>query len=250
MPAGAQQRPGHAQLEQPLLRHDAGVLQPLEQDLVAVEQRLVLVDPRRHPRDELAALRLPAGRQVLEDAADLEVARVQALAARHLEQVEDHVAVAQRPPQHRDRAEVERARAEPEQVRGDPVQLEVDHAQVLGALGHLLVEQPLDRHAEGHRVEVVGEVVHPLDERDHLPVLLVLAGLLDAGVHVADDRLHVAHDLALERGQQAQHAVGGRVVRADVDREQLGLELDLGAVDGRSSGSSIRSSVTDCSRSR
>ena len=86
---------------------------------------------------------------------------------------------------------------------------------------HLLVEQPLDRHAERERVEVVGEVVHPLDERDHLPVGLVLAVLLDAGVHVADVRLHVAHDLALERHQQPQHPVRGGVVRAEVDGQQL-----------------------------
>ena len=31
--------------------------------------------------------------------------------------------------------------------------------------------------------------------------------------------------------QQPQHPVGGGVVRAEVDREQLGLELELGARD-------------------
>jgi hypothetical protein len=51
-------------------------------------------------------------------------------------------------------------------------------------------------------------------------------------VDVADDRHHVAHDLALERGEQAQDAVGGRVVRPDVEREQLVVGVDLGAVDG------------------
>jgi hypothetical protein len=58
---------------------------------------------------------------------------------------------------------------------------------------------------------------------------VVLAALLDAGVDVADDRQALAHDLALEREQQPQHPVGGRVVRAHVDREELGLRLDLGA---------------------
>ena len=164
---------------------------------------------------------LKAGRDVLDHASDLEVARVEALAAGHLEQVEREVAVAATPPEHRDRADVERAGGDPEQVRGDPVQLEVDDAEPLSALRHLLIEQPLDGHAERHRVEVVREVVHPLDERDDLPVLLVLAALLDAGVDIADDRLDVADDLALERGQQPQHAVGGGMVRADVDGEQL-----------------------------
>jgi hypothetical protein len=146
---------------------------------------------------------------------------VEALAAGHLEQVEREVAVAAAPPEHGDRSDVERSGGEPEQVRGHPVQLEMDHPQPLRALGDLLVQQALHGHAERHRVEVVGEVVHPLDERDHLPVLLVLAALLDPGVDVADDRLDVAYDLALERREETQHAVRRGVVRADVDREEL-----------------------------
>src|ERR1700692_795348 len=51
---------------------------------------------------------------------------------------------------------------------------------------------------ERHRVEVVGEVVHPLDDRDDLPVALVLGRLLDPRVHVADHRFDVAHDLSLQ----------------------------------------------------
>jgi len=64
-------------------------------------------------------------------------------------------------------------------------------------------------------------------------------------VDVADDRLGVADDLALERRQQAQHPVRGGMVRPEVDREQLllgiaggdllpgGLELDLLGVPDR-----------------
>ncbi len=93
--------------------------------------------------------------------------------------------------------------------------------QVLRAGRHLHAEQRLDRAAERHCIEVVGEVVHPLDDRDHLPVGLVLGGLLDPGVDVADHRPDVAHDLALQRGDQPQNAVGGGVMRADVEGEQL-----------------------------
>ena len=149
-----------------------------------------------------------------------------ALPGGHLEQVEDHLALAQAVEEDRDGAEVERARAEPDQVRGDAVELEVDHPQVLRARGHLGLEQRLDRAHIGHRVEVVGEVVHALDDRDHLPVGLVLGRLLDAGVHVADHRFDVAHDLALQRHEQPQHAVRRRVVRAEVERQQLGRGLD------------------------
>ena len=138
---GAQQRPGDAELQQPLARDDADALRALQEDLVLVEQRLVLVDPRRHHLDELAQLPLEAQRDVLEDAADLEVARVHPLAGGHLEHVEDRVALAEAVPEHRDRAEVERRGAEPDQVRVDPVQLHVDHPQVLGAVGDLELEQ-------------------------------------------------------------------------------------------------------------
>ncbi len=196
-------------------------LQALEEDLVLVEQRLVLVEPRGQQRDELARLLLPARRDVLDHAADLDVARVEALAGRVLEEVEHVVALAAAPPEHRHRAQVERRRGEPEQVARDPVELEVDDAQVLRARRHVHVEQALDRHAVGHRVEVVREVVHPLDERDDLPVRLVLARLLDARVDVADDRLHREDVLALERQEQPQHPVRRRVVRTHVDREEL-----------------------------
>jgi hypothetical protein len=166
-------------------------------------------------------LLLEAARDVLDHTAHLEVARVHALPGGHLEQVEDLLALAEAVPEHRDRAEVQGARPQPHQVRHDPVELEVDHAQVLGARGHLHLGQFLDRRAERHRVEVVGEVVHALDHRDDLPVGLVLCRLLDPRVHVADDRFHVSHDLALQRHQQPQHAVRGGVVRAEVQRQEL-----------------------------
>jgi hypothetical protein len=109
-------------------------------------------------------------------------------------------------------------------VAHDAVELEVHHAQVLRPLGDLDLDQRLDGPAVGHRVEVVGEVVHPLDDRDDLPVALVLGRLLDAGVDVANDRLEVAHDLALEVDHEPQHPVRGGVVRPEVDRQQLLLE--------------------------
>jgi hypothetical protein len=231
----AQQRAGDAERQQRLLVERARPAQPAQHDLVAVEQVAVLVDAVGHVHAELADLGLEPERDVLEDAADLDVARVHALARGHLEQVEDLLALAEAVPEHRDRAEVERARAQPHQVAHDPVELEVDDAQVLRALGHLEVEQRLDRPAERHRVEVVREVVHPLDDRDGLPVALVLGRLLDARVDVADDRLEVAHDLALERHQQAQHPVRRGVVRAHVEREQLllgAVGLDWVLADG------------------
>ena len=59
----------------------------------------------------------------------------------------------------------------------------------LHPLGHLDAEQLLDRQAERQAVRLRAEVVHPLDERDDLLPLLLLGGLLDAGVQVADGRV-------------------------------------------------------------
>ena len=229
----AQKRAGDAELEQALARDDPDVLGALEEDLVLVEQRLELVDARGHDLDELAQLPLEAQRDVLEDAADLEVARVHPLAGRHLEHVEHRVALAEAVPEHRDRAEVQGRGAEPDQVRVDPVQLHVDHPQVLGAVGDLQLEQLLDAAAVGLHVEEVAEVVHPLHVGDGLPVALLLAGLLDTRVDVADDRLQVQDLLALQGHDQAQHPVGRRVVRPHVDRHQLLLGLEVALDVGR-----------------
>ena len=218
---GAQQRAGHAERQQRLGIERAGAAQALQHDLVGVEDRAVLVGALGHHLQELAQPALEAGRDVLDHAPDLEVARVHARAGGHLEQVEDLFALAQAVQEDRHGAEVERAGAQPDQMRGDAVQLQMDHAQVLPARGNLCLEQRLHGAAVGHRVEVVGQVVHPLDDRDDLPVGLVLGGLLDARVHVADDRFDVAHDLPLQRHEQTQHAVRGRVVRAEVERQQL-----------------------------
>ena len=218
---GAQQRTGDAEPQQRVGVERAHPAQPLQHDLVGVEDRAVLVGALGHDLQELAHLGLEAAGDVLDHAAHLEVARVHARAGGHLEQVEDQLALAQAVQEDRGGAEVEHGGAQPDQVRGDAVELQVDHAQVLRALGHLDLQQPLDGAAVGHRVEVVGEVVHPLDHGDHLPVGLVLGGLFDPRVHVPDDRFEVARDLSLERHQQPQHAVRGGVVGAEVERQQL-----------------------------
>ena len=125
----------------------------------------------------------------------------------------------------------------------------------LRARRDLELDQALDAAAEGLHLEEVGEVVHPLDERDDLPVALVLAGLLDPGVQVAHHRLQLDHPLALKRHDQPQHPVSRGVVRPHVDRQDLllrlearPLELPLGelgdsAPTSRAEGSSVKGST-------
>ena len=90
------------------------------------------------------------------------------------------------------------------------------------------------------------------EDGEDFGVRLVLGRLLDAGVDVADDRLHLPDELALHRAQQAQHAVRGRVVRPEVDREQLVLGLQLGAEGGLADLSGVdevtHTSAASCAR--
>src|SRR5213076_3477799 len=85
-------------------------LRPLLPDLVLPEQRVVVVDRLRHPLDELPALGIEARRYVLCEPAGLEVPRVHAVAGYELRQVEYHLALPERVPEHRDRPELESRR--------------------------------------------------------------------------------------------------------------------------------------------
>src|ERR1700752_1170515 len=85
--------------------------------------------------------------------------------------------------------------------------------------------QLFGRQDEGDLVAEAAQPVDPVYERGHLRVVADLAQLLVAAVHVAGDGVG-PHDLfAVEADDHAQRAVGGRVLRADVQRHALGLEL-------------------------
>ena len=101
----------------------------------------------------------------------------------------------------------------------------MQHADVAHALRHLEAEQLLDRQAERHAVGLRAQVVHPLDERDDLLPLLLLGGLLDAGVQVADGRRRRQHRFAVELEHQPQHAVRAGVLRPHVDGHRLGANV-------------------------
>ncbi len=61
-------------------------------------------------------------------------------------------------------------------------------------------------------------VIEAVEVRQRLQVGLVLDQLLGAAVEQADVRIDPLDDLAVELHHQAQHAVRGRVLRAEVDR--------------------------------
>ena len=172
-----------------------------------------------------------SGRQILGDAADLDVARVHPRPAGHLEEVEDLVAVVEAVPEQRDRPELERGRAEPHEVRVDAVELGQRHPRPGRAARHLDPEELLDREHVEELVRVERDVVDPRRVRDRLPPRLVLHVLLEARVEVADDRADARDGLAVEVDDEPEDTVRGRVVRPEVDAqdvvEPVLLRIDL-----------------------
>ena len=92
---------------------------------------------------------------------------------------------------------------------------------------HLDVEQLLDRERVHELVGEVRRVVHARHVRGALHVRELLAGLLHAGVEVADDGLDAQHVFAVELHHEPQHAVRRRVLRTHVDDHRV-AELVLG----------------------
>ena len=137
----------------------------------------------------------------------------------------ERLALAERVEDRRDRAELERVRAEEHQVVQHPVQLGQQGARPDRAHRDLHAEHPLGGQDHAELVGEGGQPVVPVGQHDDLPVVADLEELLGAAVHVADDRLARRRSLAVEGQPQPQHAVGGRVLRADVEHHVGGGEL-------------------------
>ena len=127
---------------------------------------------------------------------------------------------------------------------GDPGQLEQDRADHLGARRRLDAHQLLAGEDERHLVGEAAEPVDAVDERRHLRERADLGELFVPAVHVAGNRFGPHDLLAVEAADDAQRAVGGRVLRADVEGHALRLELDVQARVGRLAGD-----VASCWRS-
>ncbi len=206
-----------------VLRDDADAARPLQPDLVLRQQPFVLVDLGRELVQERRDRLVEPGRQILTQAADADVAREHPKAGDHFVDVQDLLAVAEAVHQHRHGANFERVRPQAHQVAGDPLQLHEQDADVFHALRHRSfdAEQPLDREAEGKRVRLRAEIIHPLDERDHLLPLLLFGRLLDAGVEKPDRRSRGDDRLTGELHHDVQHAVRAGVLRPHVDGHQF-----------------------------
>ena len=157
--------------------------------------------------------------QVLVHAAEAEVLGVHAAARGALVEHHQLLALLEAPQRRGERADVHGLRGDVEQMREQPADLGVEHADQLGALGHLQLEQLLDRQAEGMLLVHRRDVVEPVEVADRLHVRLVLDQLLGAAMQQADVRIDALDHLAVELQHQAQHAVRRGMLRPEVDVE-------------------------------
>ena len=111
-------------------------------------------------------------------------------------------------------------------MRVDTLQLVHDGAYVLHALAHLQPQTLLDAHAECVSVLRGSEIVQTVGQGQCLRIGQALAHLLDAAVYVSAVYVELADDLAFERDAETEHAVRGRVLRADVDHILTLVEYD------------------------
>ena len=192
--------PGHAERERLLGGDDADADRALEPDRVLGEQLVVLVDARL---DEVADVRAPTSCQPSGRSAAIPPGRMKLWFMRrpgdHLEHAQRLLALAPAVEHHRDRAEVHAVRRLEQEVRRHAARARrAASAPTPRAVGHLDVEQPLDRERAHELVAERRRVVHAGDVGGALDVRELLAGLLHAGVQVADDRLR-PHDASRRR---------------------------------------------------
>ena len=169
------------------------------------------------------------GRQVVLEAADAVEVGVEAAARDRLDEVQHVLAVAERHEHRGDGTELHAEVAEEQRDVRDARELEQDGADPLGTRRCLDVHQLLGGEDEWHLVGEAAQPVDAVDERRHLRERAHLGELLVAAVHVAGAGLGPDHLLAVEADDDAQRAVRGRVLRADVEGHALGLELDVQA---------------------
>ena len=176
---------------------------------------------RTWARTSTDCFRNPRGQVVLQ-ATRPDVGVMQPRARRRLHQRLDHLALDERVEDRGHRAELERVGPQEHQVVQDAVPLGEHRADPPRAFGDLDAREPLDRDHPSELVVERREPVVPVHQHQDLTRVAVLGELLGRPVHVADDRLGADDHLAVELEHDAEHPVGRRVLRPDVEDHLLG----------------------------
>ena len=129
----------------------------------------------------------------------------------------------------RHRPRVQPHRTHIKQVAGNAVQFAQDDADVLGPFRYFQPHQLLNGHAVGQLVVEIADVVHPVEQRYHLVVLLALAQLLGAAMQIADVRLDINDFFAVHPQHHPKYAVGRGMLRPHIEQHLYGLGTGVAA---------------------
>ena len=176
-------------------------------------------------------------------AAGTEIVGVQTGARGALVEHHQLLAFLEAPQRRRQGADVHGLGRHVQQVREDAADLGIQHPDQLGPVRDVHAQQLLDRKAEGVLLVHRRDVIEPVQIRHVLKVGAGLHQLLGAAVQQADVRIDARDQLAVPLEHEAQNAVRGRVLRAEIDREfaiiqragVLGQAIveDVGGADGQ-----------------
>ena len=152
-------------------------------------------------------------------AADAEIGRMHARARGALVEHHELFALLETPQRRGERADIHCLGGDVEEVRQQPADLAKEHADELCASRYLQPKQLFRRQAERMLLIHRRDIVEPVEIRNRLQISLLLDQLLGAAVQKPDMRIDALHHFAIELEHQAQHAVGRRMLRAEIDRE-------------------------------
>ncbi len=222
--ARTQIRPDQVVVDGFLRRDHSDVRQPLDINFVPRDQRVVFLENWIEMIEVRERLLAPSGRQVPRHAADSHVVEREPRAAQLLDQIVDHLALANRMRERRHRADIHRHRAHREQMRRDSIELRRDHATVLAAMRHFDSRELLARHAPTLVGEHRAHVIDAIGVRHEAVVADLFRNFLDRPMQVADVGDRLAHHLAVGPHHEAQHPVRRRMLRAHVERHFFGVQ--------------------------
>ena len=111
-----------------------------------------------------------------------------------------------------------------------PADLGIEHADELAAFRHGDADQLLDRERIGMLLVHRRDVVEPVEIRERLEIGLVLDQLLGAAMQQPDMRIDALDHLAVELEHEPEHAVRGRMLRAEIDGELAVVAFALAAI--------------------
>ncbi|MGY3264690.1 hypothetical protein ACVWZN_000763 [Lysobacter sp. HA35] len=152
-----------------------------------------------------------------------------ARAGHRLVHVHQLFAFAERVEEDRHRAEIERVRPDPHEVVQDARDLVEHRPDPLRAFRSLDAEQRFDGAHIGVLVAHHRDVIQAVHVRNRLVEWLGFGKLLGRAMQQTDMRIGATHDFAIHLEDQAQNAVRGRMLRAEVER----VIADLGTKVGR-----------------